>query len=369
MRMKNLLLLSAILLLGSAGAFAQSAPPPAPAEPTPPPVVAAPGEPMSFSFFLDGGAFLGIQPEEINRENMSRYGLSQPRGVGVGNVSKDSPAERAGIKKGDVILQFDGEPVTSTRRLLRLIGEAAPEQTVRLTVSRNGSEQQLTVALGKREAARAGSFGLVTPTPPGQFEFEFPPSAPRAPRVWGAEPPEAFSFGFGSNRRVGVMTTPLTKQLADYMGVSDGKGLLVTSVSENSPAAKAGLKAGDVITEVNGAAVENVGDFVRELNRKEGDVTLTVVRDKSRRTIKVTPERRAAPALNLSDVYPAPMARVRISPRAQVEAVHRALRAMPKIESLAAPKLEKLKLPRIKPPRVKLPRIEVWPAGADSYFD
>jgi serine protease Do len=362
--MRNLLVILTALLWAGATALAQTPPPaPAPGQPAPPPPVAAPSEPMSFSFFLDGGTFLGIQPEEINRENMGRYGLSQPRGVGVGNVSKDSPAERAGLRKGDVILQFDGEPVTSTRKLLRLIGESAPEQTVRLTVSRDGNEQQLSATLGKREAAGANTFGLMTPAQPGS-QFEFPP---RAPRTWERmEAPEVFSFGFGNNRRVGVTTTPLTKQLADFMGVGGGRGLLVTSVAENTPASRAGLRAGDVITEVNGAAVEDTGDFIRELNRKdEGEVTLTIVRDKSRRTIKVTPEGKAAPAINLTDFNAAPVARIRIPPRVQVESIYRALQAMPRIENLALPKIEKLVAPLV----LKLPRVEARPVTTDSYFE
>lgn len=365
MRLRNLLVILTASLWAGATALAQT-PPPAPAQPAqpaPPAAVAPPAQPMSFSFFLDGGTYLGIQPEEINRENMGRYGLSQPRGVGVGNVSKDSPAERAGLRKGDVILQFDGEPVTNTRKLLRLIGEAAPDQTVRLTVSRGGGEQQLTATLGRREAAGANAYGLLKPAEPGSH-FEFPPSPPGA---WERmEAPGVFSFGFGNNRRVGVTTTPLTRQLADFMGVGGGKGLLVTSVGENSPASKAGLRAGDVITEVNGAAVEDTGDFLRELNRQdEGEVTLTVVRDKSRRTIKVTPERRSAPAINLSDLQAAPMARLRISPRVQVELINRALRAMPRIESLVLPKLDKLVAPRV----LKLPRAGASPVVTDSYFD
>ncbi|HKQ53143.1 MAG TPA: PDZ domain-containing protein [Pyrinomonadaceae bacterium] len=364
MRLRNLLLTLSVLLWAGGSAPAQT-PPSAPSQPAPPAAVVAPAEPMSFSFFLDGGTFLGVQPEDINRENMSRYGLSRPRGVGVGNVSKDSPAERAGLKKGDVILQLDDEPVTSTRKLLRLIGEAAPEQTVRLTISRNGSEQQLTATLGKREAVGAGAYNLMTPPEPGEFQLEVPPSAPRAPRGWeGREWPEVFSYGFGNNRRVGVTTTPLTRQLADYMGVSSGKGLLVTSVAENTPASRAGLRAGDVITEVNGAAVEDTGDFIRELNRKdEGEVTLTVVRDKSHKTIKVTPERKAAPAINLTEFPTAPMARLRIAPRIQVESVYRALQAMPRVENLVLPKMNKLVTPRV----MKLPRVVSLPAMTDFY--
>src|SRR5205085_1007126 len=93
-------------------------------------------------------------------ETMSRYGLAgEPRGVAVLSVAKDSPAARAGLQKGDVLLRFDGEAVTSVAKLQRLIHEAAPEQAVRLTISRNGAEQEVTVTLGQR-AMTDGGFEL-----------------------------------------------------------------------------------------------------------------------------------------------------------------------------------------------------------------
>src|SRR3989440_9984208 len=104
----------------------------------------------SLSFFLDGGAFLGVGTEDITKENMARYGLREVRGVGVTEVIKDSPAEKAGLKKDDVILRFDGESVTSVRKLTRLVSEAAADQTVRLAISRGGAEQELSVTLSKR---------------------------------------------------------------------------------------------------------------------------------------------------------------------------------------------------------------------------
>src|SRR5215831_12664862 len=94
-------------------------------------------EAQDFSFVLDG-TFLGIYAEDISKENMGRYGMREVRGVGVTQVIKDSPAEKAGIKKDDVILRFDGESVTSARKLNRLVGESSPDQTVRLTISRGG---------------------------------------------------------------------------------------------------------------------------------------------------------------------------------------------------------------------------------------
>jgi hypothetical protein len=94
-------------------------------------------------------------------------------------------------------------------------------------------------------------------------------------------------------------------------------------------------------------------------------VTLTVVLDKSRRTIKVTPERKTAPATNLTDLQAVPMARLRVSPRVRVDSIHRALQAMPRIESFVLPKIDKLVAPRV----MRLPRVEPLPVMTDSYFE
>ena len=355
MRIRNLLMLSAILMFVSASALAQSTTP-APATP--------PDEPTAFSFYFDGSNYLGILPEEINSSNMSKYGLSAPRGVGVSRVSAGSPAEKAGLKKGDVILQFDNEPVTSTRKLFRLIGEAAPEQTVRLTISRNGAEQQVFVKLGRYEEAlrrlEDGSRTLraLTPEQRGNFRLNVP-SAPRAL----IENPQAFSFNLGSNRRIGISSTALTKQLADYFGVSSGHGLLVTSVTENSPASKAGLRAGDCITEVNGEKIEGAEGFIRAINRKEdGEVTLTIIRERSQRTIKLTPERKSGSNFSLSQPFPI-ISQISI-PEIKVEIpMMHILQQMPKIDIPVMPRIEIPVMPRMELqmlPRImeKLQRIE-----------
>ena len=104
---------------------------------------------QNFSFFVDGG-FLGVYAENINRENMGRYNMNQVRGVGVTQVIKDSPAEKAGLRKDDVILRIDGENVNSVRKLNRLVSEMAPDHSVRVAVSRGGSEQEITATIGKR---------------------------------------------------------------------------------------------------------------------------------------------------------------------------------------------------------------------------
>jgi C-terminal processing protease CtpA/Prc len=273
--------------------------------------------------FAFGGNHLGVSVESVTRENMNSFNLrGEPRGVAVREVSEGGPAAKAGLQKNDVILRFDGEQVSSAQKLQRLINESAPEHTARLTISRNGAEQEVSVTLGRREAFTSRSFGDFK-FPEGQaFGFnadEFKRHAEELKRnseEWKKHSKElqrnseemrkdleekfrAKGFGEnftlvygGSGRRIGITTQTLTDQLADYFGVGNGGGLLVTSVVENSPAAKAGLKAGDVVTEVDGTRLKTAGELSRALNRKdEGDVTLTISRDRKTRTIKVTPDR------------------------------------------------------------------------------
>ena len=248
---------------------------------TPTPAPALPSEPLpqAFSLFVEGGGFLGVYAEDISRENMGRYNLRDVRGVGVTQIVKDSPAEKAGLRKDDVILRIDNENVTSVRKLNRLVSEIAPDQSVKVVISRGGSEQELTATIGKRESMNTVQ-NLMTQYP----DF----------KEWRGSFPNGDQGGMVlsmSNRRIGVSTMELTKQLADFFGVGTGKGVLVTSVSPDSPAAKAGIRAGDVITAVDGEKVEASGDISRSINRKkEGDVILTIIRNKSQQTIQVTPK-------------------------------------------------------------------------------
>ncbi|HET9527703.1 MAG TPA: PDZ domain-containing protein, partial [Pyrinomonadaceae bacterium] len=258
MKVKYLLgfLVALILTTGLASAQ-QPAPPPRPSEP--------PDEPFinTFSLFTDGG-YLGVYAENINRENMGRYHLSSPRGVGITQVIQGSPAEKAGLKKDDVILRLDGENITSVRKLNRLVSEIDPDQSVRVTVSRGGAEQELTATIGKRDNASTVQ-GLFRGQPrvwkwegnPKDFKFE----GPFVERFGlDLDKDGDLTFLLGNSRRIGVSTMELNKQLADYFGITGGKGVLVTSVTEDGPAATAGVKAGDVITAIDGEAVDSPGD-------------------------------------------------------------------------------------------------------------
>lgn len=319
MSLRKLMLPAIALLLIPSGIIkAQQAP----AKPV------APDAPSEFTFLYHGGSFLGIYTEEVTRENMSRYNLREPRGVVISKVVEGSPAEKAGLRKDDVVLRFNGEEVTSVRKLNRLIGEVAPEHTARLTISRGGGEQELSVTLAKRNDYTTA---LTLPLD-GDSKMALEGMLGTAPR--------GYTFALSSSRRIGVGTTTLTKQLAEYFSVADGQGVLITSVREDSPAAKAGLKAGDVITEVDGEKIDETGDLSRALNRKqEGEVTLTIVRDKSQRTIRVTPEKADG-----MQYFNNPDFKFQTAPR---------------IGQLSMPRINVL--PRLDKIRMNLPRIEVKP--------
>lgn len=279
------------ILLGSSVILAQDAPKPKKAE------KARDNLARTYSFSLGGSnGYLGIYMGEVNNENFTKFGLSSTRGVVVNKVVKESPAEKAGLQKDDVIVQFNGEMVTSVRKLRRLIFEVAPDHKFSMTVVRKGNEQEINATMGKRKSITfANSLGSVRalglprieelplrPDAPGRMRIPMPKGKLGRTMIWTS-----------SSRTMGVTVTTLTDQLRDFFGVKEGKGLLVKSVKKDSPAAKAGLKAGDVITKIDGKLVSNTFDISRALSsKKEGAVDLTFVRNKRSETVKITPEKR-----------------------------------------------------------------------------
>jgi serine protease Do len=228
-------------------------------------------------------------------------------GVIVNDVRGESPAAKAGVKAGDVISEFDGEKVRSARQLTRLVQETPAGRSVKMAVVRDGKRVELTVAPEAGGGAvwneqLRGDMGRLTqdlqnnlrslPRQGDRFQqgdnmFQF-----RSPGSGGFElvPPEGGSgpweFFVQPSGRLGVTAQDLTEQLATYFGAK--RGVLVTSVTEGSVAAKAGLKAGDVITAVNDHAVETSSDLVRVV-REAGsgaDLTLAIVRDRKPMTVK-----------------------------------------------------------------------------------
>jgi serine protease Do len=212
--------------------------------------------------------------------------------VRVDSVDDGSPAGKAGIKAGDVIVEYDGERVRSTRQFTRLVQETAEGRQVPLAVLRNGQRQMMSAA----PEARGREWDFDIDADQLHREVERGLEGMRAFRL----PPPADGFRFDDlpgammtgRGRLGVSVDSLSDQLAQYFGAADG-GALVTAVRKDSAADKAGLKAGDVITAVNGERVRDAADVTRGIGRiDEGTVSLDYLRDKKPATAKATIEPR-----------------------------------------------------------------------------
>jgi serine protease Do len=212
-------------------------------------------------------------------------------GVSIDTVEPGGPADKAGMKAGDAVTEFDGERVRSVRQFLRLVGETTPGRSVPVVLSRAG--QRVTVNVTPERASFGDDFGmryLDAPMarlamPPAAPSPPTPPAAPRPPALAPALPFDLFTRARNTGR-LGITIEDLDTQLAEYFGVKDG--VLVKSVTDDSVAAKAGLKAGDVITSINGRKVYDTSDLTRALDRVEstGELTIEVSRDKKPQTLK-----------------------------------------------------------------------------------
>jgi membrane-associated protease RseP (regulator of RpoE activity) len=230
---------------------------------------------------IGSGGFLGVYLEEVSDAVVDRLGLREERGALITEVSEDGPAAEAGLLKDDVIVEFNGEDVESIGELSRLVRETPAGRTVTLGVIRDGREREVSVELGER---------------PGVVWFG--PDADRRHDAFIApgdgehgEHGKHRVFAFGGRGRLGVQLQSLGDQLAEYFGVTGGA--LIASVREDSPAADAGLKAGDVITRIGGQDVGDIGDVAEAVHEaEEGPLSITVVRDGDTRTLTAQlPER------------------------------------------------------------------------------
>ena len=253
----------------------QVEPPEAPEAPEPP-EPAEPPEADQLFVFNDGAVHLGVDLSDVSTEKAQELKLPFIEGAIVTDVEKGSPADEAGILKGDVILEFDGIRVRSNAELRRLIRETPTGRSVAIQVDRNGKTLNLTAQL---KASSEFSYSMPELKIPS-MRFDDMPRVHVPPMVFDGPPPAIIK----RQAILGIAGNNLTPQLADYFGVKQGKGLLVSEVTKDGPGDKAGLKAGDVITQVDGKPVGGVEELRAALNEKiEGDtakVSLTIVRDR-----------------------------------------------------------------------------------------
>ena len=198
--------------------------------------------------------------------------------VEIVNIEKDSPAELAKLRRGDIILEFEGKEVTSTQMLASEIRHRKPGSSVTLKIDRHGQIEEFKVRLGEypeREIKKELQL---------KFPQLFPPKPPLPP-----QPPLVFPRTWEKRKYIGVYLQELNKELSQYFGVKEGRGLLISKITEGGPAQKAGLKVGDVILKADGKRVENVRQLSGLIQDKEkGEkIKIEFLREKKLHTVEV----------------------------------------------------------------------------------
>jgi serine protease Do len=243
-----------------------------------PEIIGVDDEDKVVSFLDEGGSWLGVETQEVTAEKAKVLKLSAERGVVVGKVLEDSPAAKAGLKDGDVVTEINGQRVEGTAQFRRMIREIPAGRSVQLTVWRDGRSQTINATLGKMQENRKRLMNAM----PQVFNFR----TPEMPEVPMPDMP-SFEWDNGNllmNRpRLGIDAEDISGQLGSYFGAPDGEGILVRDVNPGSAAEKAGVKAGDVITSLNGERIHGLAELRSKLSAAaEGKTAkLGILRNKS----------------------------------------------------------------------------------------
>jgi len=224
--------------------------------------------------------YLGVGLKDVDTERAGQLKLKAATGAEVITVDHDAPACKAGIKVHDVILSVNGQTVVGQAQLQHMLHDTPAGHTVSLVISRDGQQQSLSVQLADRATLEADAWSQHIPVPD-------PDSEANQPAATGTTMGNGIFSSLGSNPLyTGLDLDMLGPQLANYFGVHDGAGLLIRRVDDNSPAAVAGLHAGDVITKINGQTVSTTNQWLHTIHANRGkQVQLTVIRDKHEGTV------------------------------------------------------------------------------------
>jgi len=190
--------------------------------------------------------WLGVSIQDLTQELAEYYGLKEAKGALVGEVFKGDPADKAGIKAKDVIIEVDGQPIEDSRDLSRIIAGIPVGRKVEVKALRNGKEKTFRLEIAKRTDDKE----------------------------------VAASKGASEETALGMTVSPLTPQLASQFGLPEGEGVVVIAVEPGSPAAEAEVREGDLILEINHQSVKTLKDYNYIDKAKKGQTISLLVRRK-----------------------------------------------------------------------------------------
>jgi serine protease Do len=231
--------------------------------------------------------FLGVDLGEVDSDRAKELTDKDAHGAEVVMVDHDAPAFKSGLKVHDVILQLDGQPVDNVDQLRRRLREMPSGRSITLLISRDSNRIYYTVKLCDRAVLQQQAWSDHIPVP------EPAPPAPNGGSSFIGTAASGATAFFDSvipkALYVGADVNPVRTQLADYFGVKSGTGLLVESVDYQSPAARAGLKAGDVVVKVDSQPMTSRSDWLKAIRNHRGQqVQLTVMRNKQEQILTMS---------------------------------------------------------------------------------
>jgi S1-C subfamily serine protease len=251
--------------------------------------------------------YLGVDVRDVADDEAVALRLKDSHGAEIIRVDHDAPAGKCGLREHDIVLTLNGIAVEGEEQLRRMLRDLAPGRTVAMTINRDGQTMNVTTQMADREAVerQAWEEHIVVEAPPdavsGMITLDSVPEVPDAP-VPAPRVSRSFigSLLVMSPSYTGAMLEVMGPQLAHFFGVAGGGGLLVRNVEANSPAAVAGLQAGDVALEANARRLVTTSDWMRAIRESKGQpVTVVVLRDKKQVTVTLTPDGKKRSALEL----------------------------------------------------------------------
>ncbi len=224
---------------------------------------------------VSSGSYLGVGVREIDQARAKELRLSEEAGVEVTQVDDESPASKAGLKVGDVVLEYNGQRVEGSEQFVRMVRETPVGRVAKLKVSRGGASQMLSASIGQRK-----------PGFPGRRLEEWS-QLERLPNQLPALTDTPRPFLLWRSGMLGIEAEGLGSQLAEFFGVKDG--VLVRHVHPNSPGAKAGLKAGDVLLRVNDTKVTSPREVTNAVaaGKEKGTVAVRLLRNRTELSVDV----------------------------------------------------------------------------------